>query len=1099
MNIIVPQSVRTPTLVHLLRDRMERDADRTAFVFLRYRGGQAPEQDELTFGELWDRSRGLARALAGRCAQGERALILVPPGLDYIAAFLGCQLAGVVAVPAYPPRNARHLDRLAAIAHDCEASVVLSMADLVPQLADWGAGRLPPTIAVDLVPPEPGLDWPAAGPHPSDLAFVQYTSGTTGIPKGVMVGHDNLTACLGAWSRRGFGPDDTMVAWLPPFHDLGLVSCILVPLTYGFRSVLMSPPAFLQDPVRWLRAMSARSATITMAPNFAYDQCCDLPDQALAGIDLSSLRQPLCGGEPVRPATLARFGRRFAPYGLPVRSFVPGWGMAETTLQVTVFHPWQEASVHRVFQLTDDTAGTLAVSNGPVIDDHDVRIVDATTHRELPPGRVGEIWVAGPVVARGYWNRPAETADTFHARLADDPQAGPFLRTGDLGALVRQELCIAGRIKELVIIGGRKLHPQDIEAVVAAAHPALAADSTIAFGLERANGEEGLAIVHGLARTSLRGLDAEAVFAAIRHAVMEAHDIAPDAIVLVRPATLPRTTSGKLQRLKASAQYRAGELASVAQWKRTDLPPTAESAADPIVARLCAVPAHERDALLRHWLAGQVQAVMRLPEAPASDVALRELGLDSLMAMELRVRLDNELRLDPPLAPAVLFEVQTVTALAKLIAQRLDAGALPLEHGTIVAANDDPDLFTRIHKAQPAILGLLRQRRGYLRTVSAYRGGGADLADIGDTDAPLSTHSTIRMFCSADYLDLAQDPFVKRAAQDAVERYGASVSAVPIFAGATELHRELEGRLARFVGCEDAVIFPTGHAANSSSVEVLCGPNDFIVRDGLLHASLLEGIRLSGAGLRLFRHNDIADLAQVLRDLRAGGHRGGILVAVEGVYGLDGDVADIAAIRRVAAEANARVYVDDSQGVGVIGTGGRGIVFQTGEGQAPDILMGAFSKGFGGFGGYAAGSRAAMLFLRRYAKGTMFSVGLPPAQVGAAIAAIDVLEREPERVAALQARCADARERLAALGGRNALLSRSPIMSVLAPGEENMSRLMDGLFDAGIWAEGLHVPATPQGGERVRFRIRASHIDDDISAMVDAVRATVRRHGLSIG
>jgi acyl-CoA synthetase (AMP-forming)/AMP-acid ligase II len=339
MNRIFPQSGILPaTLVDMLRERADRQREREAFLFLRYRAVEQPEIERLTYGALLARAKAVAGALQRGCARGDRALILAPPGLDYITAFFGCQLAGVTAVPAYPPRNVKHMDRLKAIASDCGAAAVLTVADLAGRLAEWGAGQLPHPIAVDALPDDVAATWRDANVRPHDLAFLQYTSGTTGTPKGVMVGHDNLMASLTAVAAcLGSSADDIAVSWLPPYHDFGLVGGLLLPVFAGYRSVMMPPAAFLQKPSRWIRALSDHRATITMAPNFGYELACrHAATMDLEILDLSSLRHAASGGEPPRASTLDRFARRFGPAGFKISAFMPGYGLAETTLQVTV-------------------------------------------------------------------------------------------------------------------------------------------------------------------------------------------------------------------------------------------------------------------------------------------------------------------------------------------------------------------------------------------------------------------------------------------------------------------------------------------------------------------------------------------------------------------------------------------------------------------------------------------------------------------------------------------------------------------------------------------------------------------------------------------
>ncbi len=673
------------SIADILQYRGKFESEKKAFVFLRYGSGSA-EAERLTYGALLDRALAVAAALQQRCERGDRTLILAPPGLDYIVSFFACMLAGVVAVPAYPPRNAKHLERLSAIAGDCGAASVLSVADLADKLWQWGAGRLPTAIAVDALPADAASGWRDPGVRPEDLAFLQYTSGTTGTPKGVMVGHENLAAMLSTTQDGDdWGATDLVVSWLPPYHDLGLIAGILQPLFSDFPAVLMAPASFLQEPARWLRALSDWCATVTLAPNFGYELAAAIgPELAASTLDLSSLRHAISGGEPPRAETQERFARRFAAAGFRPEAFRPGYGLAETTLQVTLARPGAppRVIVPSEFAVGDADASGLAlaaqgaVSNGLAVAGARVLVVDPSTGMPVPPGQIGAVWVGGPTVTRGYWNRPDETAVSFGARLPNDPGAGPFLRTGDLGALVDGELYVVGRIKELIIIRGRNLYPQDIEAVVAGVHPALERDSTIAFGVER-DGAERLVIVHGLGRKALRGLEAPLLFAAIRRAVVEAHEVDPDAIVLVRPATLPRTTSGKLQRLKARAQYLADDLAVVARWSAADVSSETAPEASTVLAELTAAPAGQRPILLQRYLGEVVRGALGLAEPPGATVGFAGLGLDSLKAVQLGNRLNAELRLGPPLPATALFDQPNLDALTEAVWERVDVRLNP--------------------------------------------------------------------------------------------------------------------------------------------------------------------------------------------------------------------------------------------------------------------------------------------------------------------------------------------------------------------------------------------------------------------------------------
>ena len=658
------------TIVHALRSQALARPQAVAFGFVRRRGSGELETDRLSYDELLRRSLAVAAVLLRRGERGDRALILAPPGFDYIAGLFGCFLAGRVAVPAYPPRNTRNMARLGAMAEDCAASILLTVADVAGKVTEWGAGRLPPIMLLD--------DLPAAtparfDPSPEELAFLQYTSGTTGTPRGVMVSHGNLVATVAAGEDRfALTTADRMVAWLPPYHDFGLVGTILQSVYSGYPAFLLTPAAFLQGPVIWLQAITEHRGTVTVGPNFGYELLAGVRIEDLGSLDLSSLRAAATGGEPPRAATMERFARRFAPVGFRGAVFCPAYGLAEAVLNVSAVPPppaptpaaaVTDEAARRPWARCLDAAryGHAAVSSGPPFAGMSILIVAPDTRRAVAPGEVGEVWIEGSAVAQGYWGRPAETAATFGARLADAPEAGPFLRSGDLGTLVGGELHVLGRIKEVLILRGQNLYPQDVEAAVLASDPMLAADSTIAFTVEERR-EERLVVVQELARSALRDCDAPELLATMRRAVLEAHGVDPHAIVLIRPLTLPRTTSGKLQRLKARELFLAGELSEIARWQQDD-------------GQAAPAPPDPATAGLERLVCALVEQVTGARGIRPGD-SFFDLGGDSLAAMRFVDLLERRTGLTLPLRE--LYGYPTPAALARRLAAGAAAAPVPM-------------------------------------------------------------------------------------------------------------------------------------------------------------------------------------------------------------------------------------------------------------------------------------------------------------------------------------------------------------------------------------------------------------------------------------
>jgi acyl-CoA synthetase (AMP-forming)/AMP-acid ligase II len=560
------------TLVELLRYRASTQPERIAYIFLR--NGET-EEARLTYGELDQNARAIAAHLQSLEAKGERGLLLYPPGLDFISAFFGCLYAEVVAIPAYPPRRNQNLFRLQAIIADSQARFTFTNAALFPTLENQWAkdSELAEMqwVVTDEIDHHLSANWQEPTLEKNTLAFLQYTSGSTGTPKGVMVSHHNLlinSAFIDhVW---GHDQDSVMVTWLPTFHDMGLIYGVIQPLYKGFLCYMMAPANFVERPLRWLQALSDKKATHSAAPNFAYDLCVrKIPPEKRATLDLSHWRMTLNGSEPVRAEVLKKFAEAFQVSGFKATALCPGYGLAEATLVVTAvsydspsyFYPVQANALEKNKIVgateTDSNVQTLVGCGWTTIDTQIV-IVNPETLKPCSPEIVGEIWVSGSTIAQGYWGKPQETQETFQAYLADTG-AGPFLRTGDLGFIKDGELFVTGRLKEIILIRGRNNYPQDIELTVQNSHPALRPSCGAAFTVEN-KGEEKLVVVQEVERTWLRKVDIDEVKRAIRKAVVQEYDLQVYAIALIRTGSLPKTSSGKIQRRGCRAKFLEGSL-----------------------------------------------------------------------------------------------------------------------------------------------------------------------------------------------------------------------------------------------------------------------------------------------------------------------------------------------------------------------------------------------------------------------------------------------------------------------------------------------------------------------------------------------------------
>lgn len=562
------------TLVDLLSYRALYQTNQSAFTFLK--DGET-EFVSLTYQELDQKARAIAMVLQSMKATGERALLLYPPGLEFIAAFFGCLYAGVIAVPVYPPRRNQRMTRLQGIATDAQATFALTTTSIEHRLKEEPELAALHCIATDNVATHLAADWQAPTVKSDTLAFLQYTSGSTGTPKGVMVSHGNLLHNEQLIQVAFQHTEKTIVVgWLPLFHDMGLIGNVLQPMYLGIPSFLMSPVAFLQKPLRWLQAISHYKATTSGGPNFAYDLCIsNITPEQRASLDLSSWQVAFNGAEPVRGETLERFARIFGPCGFGESTFYPCYGMAETTLFVSgglktanpVVCLYEAAALeqNRVVVTSDEQKGARKIVGcGQAWLDEKIVIVDSETLTLCLPEQVGEIWVSSLSVAQGYWNRPTETEQTFNARLADT-KVGPFLRTGDLGFLQDGELFLTGRLKDLIIIRGRNHYPQDIEVTVEQSHAALRLGCSAAFSVE-VEGVERLVIASEVERSFLRKLDVDEVVGAIRQAVAEQHELQVYAVLLLKTGSIPKTSSGKIQRHTCRSGFLSGSLDLVGDW-----------------------------------------------------------------------------------------------------------------------------------------------------------------------------------------------------------------------------------------------------------------------------------------------------------------------------------------------------------------------------------------------------------------------------------------------------------------------------------------------------------------------------------------------------
>ncbi len=645
------------SLVALLRQRAERQAHRTAYTFLE-NGERALRS--MTYGELDLQARQLAAQLQAAGMQGERAVLLYPPELDYIVAFFACLYAGTIAVPAYPPSNSRHMPRLQAIIDDSRAAVILStrsVAKAVQQFTVGSAGLLDKCwLITDDFAAFDASAWRLPVLRDHEPAFLQYTSGSTGNAKGVMVSHANLMSNQQLIKRRfGHNAQSTVVGWLPLYHDMGLIGNVMQPLYCGSSAVLMSPMAFLEKPIRWLQAISDYRAHTSGGPNFAFELCArKISDEDKAGLDLSPWRLAFNGAEPINPDTMNRFADAFAGCGFNRKAFYPCYGLAEATLLATggdknnrptvaAFYKTglEQGRVRPALDGGDNIRHLVGCGGIDVDAGQRIRIVDPETGELYDSDQIGEIQLSGPSISLGYWQNSPATGQAF---IGDTDGQNRWLRTGDLGFIAGGELFVSGRLKDLIIMRGRNYYPHDLEYATEAATDALSPGCAAAFAVNGDDGEK-LVVLAELKRNRLRQLDYRAEFAAIRARLVEECGIQADTVMLLKPGAILKTSSGKIRRSACRLAFEQQQLKVVAVdgLNGESRVATDSSQAQASQKRL--------STSLEQVLAGKV-AILSGLAAEAIDLSqsLSSLGLDSLKAVELKYFIDELLTIDFPVA-----------------------------------------------------------------------------------------------------------------------------------------------------------------------------------------------------------------------------------------------------------------------------------------------------------------------------------------------------------------------------------------------------------------------------------------------------------------
>ena len=1127
-----------PTLVDLLRHRACHQPDEIAFGYLK--DGET-ELIEWTYDTLDRKARAIAAWFQEHDMAGEKALLLFPPGLDFIAAFFGCLYAGVTAVPVYPPRRNRSLLRIQSIAQDCCARAALT-TDSVLELVNELIGETPFLKSLNWFTTDSmgeGMEqkWEMPDVHADTLAFLQYTSGSTGAPKGVVLNHANLlhNSALIAYAfehtRNGLG-----VFWLPSYHDMGLIGGVLQPIYAARPNILMSPMAFLQRPFRWLSAISRFSATTSGGPNFAYDYCIrKIKPNELEQLDLSSWEVAFNGAEPVRADTIDAFCEKFGPCGFRREAFYPCFGLAESTLIVTGGFV-REKPIVRSFdgdmlgkrkavkvEHNAPNARTL-VGSGQCLTDETVLIVNPDTKMTCKQDEIGEIWVKSPSVAQGYLNKPEITKEIFQAETADTHDS-PFMRTGDLGFLDNGELFVSGRLKDLIILHGVNIYPQDVESTSAHSHPELCDEAALFIANE--NGKERLVLLQEVERR--HDSPDEELFAAIRKAISNEHELPIDVIILMKQRGIPKTSSGKIQRHACRQEYLDGTLAELNRWDAavdglgavesasakpkkvtkdhaddawSEGAETTESATTPAVSKPAIKPIATKPLVPKQEeIAAQVDAsdtkrvaeiVLMQVKAIARERAeyltletpITEIGLDSLERMEILASLEETFggRFPEEELQNLITANDVVQAIKKYM------GTRPRQK-TETDLDVIPESAWNISQ-WPEVKKLKQNFETQLTTgmrnpyFTVHEGIINDKTHI-DGKEYIS-------FSSYNYIGTSGDPEVVKAVQKATEEYGASVSASRLVSGQKPIHIQLEKEITEFIGTEDTVVMLGGHATNESVIGHLLKPGDLILHDALDHNSILQGAILSGARRRPFQHNNWKMADDLLSRYRGEYNR--VLIVVEGVYSMDGDIAPIPELIEIKKKYKALLMIDEAHSMGTMGEHGGGMreYFNLNPADA-DIWMGTLSKSFGASGGYISGCSDLVTYLRYTAPGFVFSAGLNPPTTAAALAALRLLKKEPQRVAKLHHNADRFLQKAKALNLNTGTSASTPVVPIILGNSIHSLKLSNALFKRGINVQPIMYPAVEESAARLRFFITSDHTDEEIDYTITALAEELRR------
>ncbi len=1043
------------TLISHFLDALQEIPNNPLYIFSKT---NTPNDTIYTYADIYNSAHKIAQHLHSLgIKKGDRVILLLPQNIHFIEAFFACILGGYIAVPCYPPRLNDKNNHLSNVIHDCTPELIITTAQIQKKVTNSIKKEMSsftkPWLCIDTTSfLSPCSSWEPSLMTEDDTAFLQYTSGSTSTPKGVIVSHKNIIENQ-RMIQSGFAHIETKligVGWLPFYHDMGLIGNILQTLYMKGKCILTSPTDVVRNPLHWLSLISKYKATTSGGPNFMFNLCVDkISANECKQLDLSSWRVAFTGAEPINSKTLDQFSQHFASCGFQKSSFYPCYGMAEATLMIsggksTETPILKQVDTHLLTQnnvcnSTTNEDSTTLVSSGKAILSTELHIVNPDTKTPLETNSIGEIWIKGPQVCKGYWNNKEKTDQTFNAYL--NSGKGPYLRTGDLGFVDEdQNLFITSRLKDLIIINGKNYAPHDIERCIEESHPALNTNACACFSTINAEQKECLIVIAELNRHYLKQSDYTDIINTIQQCINEEHLISADNILLIKPYSLPKTTSGKIKRYASKNAYINNQLNIVASMKQspTILPQTGNLLETLIIQTLA-----------DHNISLQNKNIRTLE--------LSQLGLDSLQRHQLHLSIET--KLNKSIDETFFFQKKPLLDLCKELQNT------PTKTPSLSKKEKISSFFSWTKQIKKTGLSLEDPRQT------------ASTPTISFSDTPATSFIN---FSSYNYLGYATHPNVIQAAKKALNQYGLSASSSPLAGGYLELHKHLETSLIQFYGFDKnygVSLFNSGFSANIGSISALVDSQDTVICDEFTHASIIEGIKLSGATILFFKHNNTTHLNNILQELESSENT---LVCVESIYSTQGDFAPLNDIVHICKKHQTKILVDEAHSALISGPNGRGCCEHENVLHDIDYLILTFSKAFGAIGGALIAKQDVCNYVNFHATSRMFSCGLDPAVTAGTIEAIK-LSQSKEGLQQRNKLKQNARYLREALSSHFPITVNDSWIIAITYGDEKKSipiKLF--LQKKGLYAGLLQYPAVPKGNAMIRLFVSALHSKKDL-------------------